>query len=114
MGFARMTSAILATVLLLQWAQITIAAPLVIQPGEQLEALSHTTKLRYSRIVSFGDSFSDAGNGAWTVSNHTWPADKHYVGHRFSNGKVWVEDLASRLGVPLESFGERGCHFEID
>lgn len=56
---------------------------------------------KYNQIVAFGDSFTDAGNGAWSMSNHTWPLVPYYSGHRFSNGKVWVQELSSLLRIPL-------------
>ncbi|KAF8524476.1 GDSL lipase/esterase [Gautieria morchelliformis] len=58
-------------------------------------------KVPLGKIVAFGDSLSDNGTGAWTVSNHTWPRNEAYFGHRFSNGPVWVEVLAERLGMEL-------------
>ncbi|KAF8589182.1 carbohydrate esterase family 16 protein [Ramaria rubella] len=54
------------------------------------------------KLVVFGDSFSDNGSGAWTASNHTWPSDPAYYGHRFSNGPVWVENLSEKLGMELD------------
>lgn len=56
---------------------------------------------KYNQIVAFGDSFTDGGKGAWTISNHTWPLVSYYSGHRFSNGKVWVQELSSLLRIPL-------------
>lgn len=38
----------------------------------------------YTRLIVFGDSYSDDGNGAWIVSNKTWPSDPAYYGHHFS------------------------------
>ncbi|GEM07709.1 lipolytic enzyme, G-D-S-L family, partial [Rhodotorula toruloides] len=61
---------------------------------------------RFSKVVCFGDSLSDAGNGAWLFTNKTWPSDKSYVGHRFTNGPVYSEYVAQELGVPLISYGE--------
>lgn len=52
----------------------------------------------FSKIYSFGDSLSDAGN-IYTLSLHTVPAAP-YVGGRFTNGPVWVQDLAVQLGLP--------------
>lgn len=39
---------------------------------------------KYDRLVVFGDSFSDNGNGAWVVSDHKWPVDPAYYHHSFS------------------------------
>ena len=49
-------------------------------------------------IYAFGDSLSDAGN-AFIASGGTEPASP-YSGGRFTNGNVWVQDLASMLGLP--------------
>jgi phospholipase/lecithinase/hemolysin len=49
-------------------------------------------------IYAFGDSLSDAGN-VYTLSGETIPGAP-YVNGEFSNGPVWVQDLASALGLP--------------
>src|SRR4051794_11452037 len=59
----------------------------------------------YSQVIVFGDSLSDTGN----VNNQTFgisPGSAYYQG-RFSNGPVWVEDLATSLGLtaPTNSRG---------
>ncbi|THU95620.1 hypothetical protein K435DRAFT_755610 [Dendrothele bispora CBS 962.96] len=59
------------------------------------------TAKRFSAIVAFGDSFTDNGNGAWVLSNHTWPANPNYFQGKFSNGLVWIEYVAQNLSVPL-------------
>jgi phospholipase/lecithinase/hemolysin len=51
-----------------------------------------------SAIYAFGDSLSDAGND-FIVDGGTEPAPP-YSGGRFTNGNVWVQDLASMLGLP--------------
>lgn len=56
---------------------------------------------------------SNLGNGAWTVSKHTWPSDPAYFGHRFSNGPVWVEYLAKRLGMELDDGAVGGGGFTL-
>ena len=49
-------------------------------------------------IYAFGDSLSDAGN-VFIADGGTEPASP-YSGGRFTNGNVWVQDLASMLGLP--------------
>jgi phospholipase/lecithinase/hemolysin len=53
----------------------------------------------YSRIYAFGDSLSDAGND-YIVSLGILPTGFIYSDGRFSNGPVWVQDLAKDLGLP--------------
>ena len=55
-----------------------------------------TTAAAFVRIVVFGDSLSDAGNAG-----------------RFSNGPVWVEQLAARLGLPLRASARGGLNFAV-
>jgi phospholipase/lecithinase/hemolysin len=53
----------------------------------------------YSAVYAFGDSLSDAGNiSIGTLGN--LPVAGVYSGGRFSNGNVWVQDLAQNLGLP--------------
>src|SRR4051794_436335 len=51
---------------------------------------------RFDHLVVFGDSLSDMGNAA-----------------RFSNGPVWVEQLADMLGLPLHPSGSGGENFAV-
>ena len=53
----------------------------------------------YSTIYSFGDSLSDVGNDYKVSLGHV-PVSPPYDGGRFTNGPVWVEDLASGMGLP--------------
>jgi phospholipase/lecithinase/hemolysin len=53
----------------------------------------------YSLIYAFGDSLSDAGND-YIATAHLIPTSAIYDDGRFSNGPVWVEDLAKTLGLP--------------
>jgi phospholipase/lecithinase/hemolysin len=46
----------------------------------------------------FGDSLSDVGN-VYLATGGGEPASP-YVNGQFSNGPVWVQDLAARLGLP--------------
>jgi phospholipase/lecithinase/hemolysin len=52
----------------------------------------------FSAVYAFGDSLSDAGNvSIGTLGN--LPVAGIYSGGRFSNGNVWVQDLAQNLGL---------------
>ena len=53
----------------------------------------------YSTIYSFGDSLSDTGNDYKVSLGHV-PVSPPYDGGRFTNGPVWVEDLATSMGMP--------------
>ena len=50
----------------------------------------------YSRIYAFGDSLSDAGND-FIASQGVLPDPLIYSNGRFTNGRVWVQDLARDL-----------------
>jgi len=58
-----------------------------------------------SQIVVLGDSFSDNGNLYAQVGG---PPPPYWQG-RISNGPVWVEYLAQKLGVPLIDFAWAGA-----
>jgi len=51
----------------------------------------------FDAIYAFGDSLSDAGN-IYTLSGGVSPGAP-YVNGEFSNGPVWVQDLATDLGL---------------
>jgi phospholipase/lecithinase/hemolysin len=54
----------------------------------------------FSNLYVFGDSLSDVGNtNAVTPFLFKYPGRYYYQG-RFSNGPVWVESLATSLGLP--------------
>ncbi|MDB5400623.1 MAG: hypothetical protein JWQ55_2641 [Rhodopila sp.] len=52
----------------------------------------------FSAVYSFGDSLSDAGNVS-VATLGAIPASPYSDG-RFTNGNVWVQDLAQNLGLP--------------
>jgi phospholipase/lecithinase/hemolysin len=62
-------------------------------------SIQHLHAGPYSGIVVFGDSLSDTGNYATRYIDQVLPPP--YDGGRWSNGPVWVEVLAERLGLPL-------------
>ncbi|KAJ4318506.1 hypothetical protein N0V84_006832 [Fusarium piperis] len=63
----------------------------------------------FSRLIVFGDSFSDNGNGAWVASNGTWPADPAYFNHSFSNGPKWNDIVAEVLDLELINLATGGA-----
>jgi phospholipase/lecithinase/hemolysin len=71
----------------------------------------------YSAIYAFGDSLSDAGN-AFIATGGATPAAPPYAsvdGYGvFSNGPVWVQDLANNLGLgPLLPSRAGGTDFAV-
>lgn len=52
----------------------------------------------YTGIVAFGDSLTDTGNVS-ALTGGIAPASPPYYNGRFSNGPLWIERLASWLGV---------------
>jgi phospholipase/lecithinase/hemolysin len=56
-------------------------------------------------IVSFGDSLSDVGN-TYKAINYP-PSPPYYPGH-YSNGPIWLEDLAGKLGVAVPTASLKG------
>jgi phospholipase/lecithinase/hemolysin len=66
----------------------TPVAPTVAAPGAP-----------YSAIYSFGDSLTDTGNVSFATLGAV-PVSPPYADHSFTNGPVWVQDLAQSLGLP--------------
>lgn len=54
----------------------------------------------YDRVYVFGDSLSDTGNLASITGDFPQPP---YYQNRVSNGRVAVEIMAARLGLPLDA-----------
>ena len=52
----------------------------------------------YSQVITFGDSLSDRRN-VFNATLGGTPASPPYADGRFSNGPVWVEVLATGLGL---------------
>jgi outer membrane lipase/esterase len=53
---------------------------------------------QYSSLTVFGDSLSDTGNIFLSTAGAT-PASPYFNG-RFSNGPIWIDTLATGLGLP--------------
>jgi phospholipase/lecithinase/hemolysin len=54
---------------------------------------------RYPAIYAFGDSLTDTGNVSLATLGMV-PVSPPYADRSFSNGPVWIQDLAHDLGVP--------------
>ncbi|KAF5001528.1 hypothetical protein FGRMN_999 [Fusarium graminum] len=63
----------------------------------------------FSRLIVFGDSFSDNGNGSWIASNGSWPVDPAYYRHSFSNGPKWNDLVAKKLNLELVNLATGGA-----
>lgn len=55
---------------------------------------------QFSNVYVFGDSLSDQGQ-LFAVTGGTLPPDPPYFQGRFSNGPVWIEGVAPRLGLTV-------------
>ncbi len=53
----------------------------------------------YTQMVVFGDSLSDTGNLSILTGGAQPPAGQPYFNGRFSDGPLWVETLATGLGL---------------
>ncbi|MBV8093668.1 MAG: SGNH/GDSL hydrolase family protein [Acetobacteraceae bacterium] len=67
--------------------------------GQPSMAFASADPASYSGIYAFGASLVDAGN-IYRLSLGLVPASPPYSSGRFSNGPVWVQDLAAGLGLP--------------
>jgi phospholipase/lecithinase/hemolysin len=61
----------------------------------------------YSGLISFGDSLSDVGN-VYDQSLHFAPQSPPYFNGRYSNGPLWVEELAQDLGLAAPTYSRNG------
>lgn len=64
----------------------------------------------YGDLVVFGDSLSDNGN-FYEASGNTTPPSPPYWEGRFSNGPVWVEELAALLGLDRATISDSAVGF---
>jgi phospholipase/lecithinase/hemolysin len=61
----------------------------------------------YTGIVAFGDSLTDTGN-TFAATAGQEPTSPPYFDGRFSDGPLWVEHLASDLGLPAPTPSQLG------
>ena len=62
----------------------------------------------FSTVAVYGDSLSDNAN-LYKLSSGTVPPSPPYDNGRYSNGPLAVEQLASKLGLPLADFAFGGA-----
>lgn len=89
----------------MQWKQLLrrglVLGALAASLGAQAQGPS------FSSLVVFGDGLADSGNSAQligadpgqVVSGDGYYAVRPFATGRYTNGRVWVEDLASRFGL---------------
>ena len=68
--------------------------------GFALSAAPAGAAPRYTALYCFGESLTDVGN-IYTLSHRTQPVSPPYSSGRFSNGPVWVQYMATSLGLPV-------------
>lgn len=74
-----------------QWAGVLVFATAAMGAAPALAG-------PYSSLYVFGDSLSDTGN-VYAATGGTVPVAPYFAG-RFSDGPVWIDHLATGLGVP--------------
>ncbi|KAH9105212.1 hypothetical protein AeMF1_018888 [Aphanomyces euteiches] len=67
-----------------------------------LAATSMASYTDLRKIVSFGDSVTDTGNGAFVFTKGLYPPPPYYKG-RFSNGPTYMELAAAALNLTLDN-----------
>lgn len=55
-----------------------------------------------NQIVVYGDSLSDLGRAATATGGAAPPYSSSFGEGRFSNGPIWLEYLADKLGIPAD------------
>ncbi|MFZ0745939.1 MAG: SGNH/GDSL hydrolase family protein [Terracidiphilus sp.] len=64
----------------------------------------------YDAIYVFGDSYCDVGN-IYLATKGAEPLSPPYYMGRFSNGPIWVEHVASAMGLPMLPYLQGGTDF---
>jgi phospholipase/lecithinase/hemolysin len=55
----------------------------------------------FTQLIAFGDGLTDMGRWG-TLTNNRYPPSPPFHGGRWTNGPVWAEVLAGKLGIPLK------------
>ncbi|KAJ2531889.1 hypothetical protein IWW43_001700 [Coemansia sp. RSA 1935] len=93
---------------------ITIATVIILSCRITALTRTHPTHILpspWTTIVSFGDSYSDSGNGA-RITGNTYPSEPYWH-HRFTNGPNWIDNLIRNLGglthIKMRNFAHGGA-----
>jgi len=76
---------------------------------------SYATTPTYDAIYVFGDSYCDVGNifAVTSATGQPTPPSPPYFHGRFSNGPIWVEHIASSLGLPMMASQLGGTDYAV-
>lgn len=66
---------------------------------------------KYSQVVVFGASLSDTGNVFAATGGTTPGPAPYYFGGRWSNGPLWIENVAAELGKSVTRSSAGGTNF---
>jgi len=71
---------------------------------------AHAARPAYDAIYVFGDSYCDVGN-IYYLTHGAKPLSPPYYQGRFSNGPIWLDHVASALGLPMAPYAAGGTDF---
>ncbi len=68
----------------------------------------------FDKIIVFGDSYNDVGNLTALAKSQgiVYPPAPYYPGH-FSNGPIWIEDVASDWKLPMLPSSAGGTDYAV-
>ncbi len=66
---------------------------------------------KYSQVVVFGASLSDTGNVFAASGGKTPGPSPYYFGGRWSNGPLWIENVAAEVGKTVTRSSAGGTNF---
>lgn len=77
---------------------LVVALVMILAIGSMSYYYLSNKSQRFEDILVFGDSLSDVGN-FYIINDKKDPKEPYYEG-RFSNGPVWIEVFAEKMGLP--------------
>ncbi len=101
-GFAALSSAPINTNTLSQPSTLSFISQDAVAAAVSAIPVAPTTATpgaHYSAIYAFGDSLTDTGNVSLGTLGME-PVSPPYADRSFTNGPVWVQDLAQSIGLP--------------